>query len=289
MSDAGTDVSRGSLPRKRKGWRMRTVLGWALVSIVLLVTLTGELFAPYSPIEFTNMAFQPPGSQNWLGTDEFGRDVLSRLIAGLQPTLLVALMAAAVGVSLAVLTGVSAGYFRGYVDEILMRAMDVLMSFPNLILAMLLVVMLGSNTPTLVVAIGIVIWPRSARIIRSLSADISQREFIASARARGESLGYILWREILPNIWAIVVVDFSLRVTTGILIASSLAYLGIGYQAPSPAWGLMVRSGQQYIQFAPWLAIIPAVAIALLSIGVVWLGELVRKRLSNIGSGSNHA
>ncbi len=289
MPDTRPDTAGGGALRKGGRWRIRTILGWALVLILLTVTLTGDLFAPYSPTEFSSMAFQPPGPANWLGTDEFGRDIFSRIVAGLQPTLLVALVAAAIGVALAVLTGVSAGYFRGYVDEILMRAMDVLMSFPNLILAMLLVVMLGSNTPTLVIAIGIVIWPRSARIIRSLSADISQREFIASARVRGESLGYILWREILPNIWGIVVVDFSLRVTTGILISASLAYLGIGYQAPSPAWGLMVRSGQQYIQFAPWLAIVPAAAIALLSIGVVWVGELLRKQLSNVGSGRSHA
>src|SRR5690606_12349535 len=130
---------------------------------------------------------------------------------------------------------------------------DVLMSFPALMLAMLVVVALGSDSGTVVVALAIVMWPRSARIVRSVTQNVASSEFVQAAIARGESLRYILFSEIVPNIATVVVVDLSLRMTTGLLLAASLAYLGIGVQAPTPAWGLMVYEGQSFIQVAPRL------------------------------------
>jgi peptide/nickel transport system permease protein len=255
----------------------------SLVFTLLVVGLIacGTMIAPHSATEFDPLhALQPPSAAFPFGTDEFGRDVFSRVLAGAQPTLLLALAAAAAGVFLGTVTGLVAGYRAGVVDEVIMRAMDALMSFPGLILAMLVIVMLGPAAINVVTAIALVFWPRSARLVRSVVVDLTGREFIDAARSRGESTVFILVREVLPNVLPIIVVDFSLRVTGGILLAAALAYLGIGVNPPIPAWGLMVRDGQQYIELAPWLVIFPCVAIAIVSVGTVLVGERLRHRLA---------
>src|SRR5262249_44266613 len=160
------------------------------------------------------------------------------------------------------------------------RLMDVLMSFPGLILAMLVVVMLGPAPLNVIAAIGIVFWPRSARLVRSVVMDLARREFIDAARSRGESWAFIVFRELLPNVRMIIAVDFSLRITSAILLSASLAYLGIGVTPPTPAWGLMVRDGQQFIEIAPWLVIFPCAAIAIASIGTMLTGEWLRRSVA---------
>jgi peptide/nickel transport system permease protein len=222
---------------------------------------------------------QPPSQSFPFGTDEFGRDVFSRIIIGARPTLFLAISAAALGVLLGATTGLVAGSAGGVLDEALMRSMDVLMSFPGLILAMLVVVMMGPSAVNVIAAIGVVFWPRSARLVRSVVVDLVQREFIAAARSRGESKLFIITRELLPNVLMIIVVDFSLRVTAAILLAASLAYLGIGVTPPTPAWGLMVRDGQQFIELAPWLVIFPCAAVAIVSVGTMLVGERLRRSI----------
>lgn len=250
------------------------------LSVIGLIAF-GALIAPHSATEFDPLhSLQPPSLQFPFGTDEFGRDVFSRVLTGAQPTLLLALAAAGCGVFLGTVTGLIAGYRAGVVDEVIMRAMDALMSFPGLILAMLVIVMLGPAPINVVTAIALVFWPRSARLVRSVVVDLTGRDFIDAARSRGESTSFILVRELLPNVLPIIVVDLSLRVTGGILLAAALAYLGIGVNPPTPAWGLMVRDGQQFIELAPWLVIFPCVAIAVVSIGTVLVGERLRHMLA---------
>jgi peptide/nickel transport system permease protein len=257
------------------------IVAWLFVALVLAAILAGSAIAPHSATAFDPLhALEPPSAAFPFGTDEFGRDVFSRVLAGARPTLLLALAAAALGVLLGTTTGLAAGYLSGPVDETVMRAMDALMSFPGLILAMLVVVMLGSSPPVVVAAIGLVFWPRSARLVRSVVVGLAQREFIEAARSRGETSFFILVQELLPNVLAIVAVDFSLRVTAGILLAASLAYLGIGVTPPTPAWGLMVRDGQQFIELAPWLVVFPCAAIGLVSVGTVLVGERLRHALA---------
>ncbi len=246
--------------------------------LVLVAILLGPSLAPFSPVEFDPVhALLPPNFTYLFGTDEFGRDVFSRVLCGARPTLLLALASAITGVVLGTTTGLVAGYAGGVVDEALMRIMDALMSFPALILAMLVVVMLGADPVNVVFALGIVFWPRSARLVRSVVVDLARREFIEAARSRGEAWPYILARELLPNVRMFIVVDFSLRTTYAILLSASLAYLGIGVAPPTPAWGLMVRDGQQFLEIAPWLVIFPCLAVALTAIGTMLVGERLRR------------
>lgn len=280
MATAGP-ASTAAAPRRarRRGAGLLLAGGVFPLGILLLVVF-GPLVAPHSPTGFDPAnILQEPALAFPFGTDEFGRDLLSRLLWGARPTLLLALACASLGVLLGAPTGLAAGYFGGRIDEALMRAMDVLMSFPALILAMLIVVMLGPSMLNVVLAIGVVFWPRSARLVRSVAQELARREFVDAARARGERVPYILAREILPNIAGIVVVDFSLRLASAILLTASLSYLGIGVSPPTPAWGLMVKEGQQFLQIAPWLVIFPCLAIAVVSVGAVLTGDRLRRAL----------
>ncbi|MGY6251070.1 ABC transporter permease [Bosea thiooxidans] len=253
----------------------------AFVCMVAALILFGAAIAPYDPLVFNPLhPLEAPSMAFPFGTDEFGRDVLSRVLSGARPTLLVALAAAAVGVALGATTGLMAGYISGITDEVVMRVMDALMSFPGLILAMLVVVMLGPAPINVVSAIALVFWPRSARLVRSVVVDLAKKEFVDAARSRGEGDVFIVFRELLPNVLALLMVDFSLRVTAAILVAASLAYLGVGVSPPTPAWGLMVKDGQPLIEIAPWLVIFPCAAIAIASIGAVLVGERLRHALA---------
>jgi len=255
-------------------------LVWLYLVFILVLLVAGPWLAPYSPTAFNPQAIlQPPGWPHIFGTDEFGRDVFSRVLTGAQSTLSLAIGAAVLGVALGTPTGLLAGYVGGVVDEVLMRFMDVLMAFPALILSMLIIVMLGANPFIVIVAIGIVFWPRSARLVRSVTLDLATREFVEGAVARGEGRTFILFRELLPNIMHIVIVDLSLRIASAILLTASLSYLGVGVSPPTPAWGLMVREGQQFFQLAVWLVIFPCAAIGVVSIFTVLAGDIVRKKL----------
>lgn len=265
------------------GFRTRLGDGGVLLFPALLLFLVafGPLVTPFSPTDFDPpSALRAPGEGFLLGTDEFGRDLFSRIVAGAQPTLLPALASTFIGILLGTVTGLAAGYFGGRRDEIIMRVMDVLLSFPALILAMLIIVTLGANMVTLVLAIGFVFWPRSARLIRSMALELARHEFVDAARARGEGALHIMFREMLPNMWGMIIVDFTLRFASAVLLVASLSYLGIGVSPPTPAWGLLVKEGQPLLQMAPWVVVFPCLAIAVVSVGSVAFGEVVRRRLT---------
>jgi peptide/nickel transport system permease protein len=270
----------------RKACEPGTLAACLFVLVTLGAIVAGPWIVPFSIVEFhPEHVLEGPSLAFPFGTDEFGRDVFSRVIAGARPTLLVALASAVAGVALGTVTGLTSGYLRGPTDELIMRVMDALMSFPGLVLAMLVVVVLGPSAINVVVALTLVFWPRSARLVRSVVMEIGSRAFVQAARSRGESVPYILLRELLPNVWMIVSIDLSLRVTSAILLAAALAYLGIGVTAPTPAWGLMVHDGQPFMQIAPWLIVFPCVAIAGTSVGTVLLGERLRRTASIPGGG----
>jgi peptide/nickel transport system permease protein len=253
-------------------------VGLAIVVLaVFAMLLAPDWISPFSPTEFNPTAsLMPPGKEYIFGTDEFGRDVFSRIVHGARPTLIVAFTGAFIGVLLGTLTGLLAGCAGGRADELIMRFMDALMSFPTLILATLIVVMLGPNPVNVVAALAVVFWPRSARIVRAVAMDVTHRAFIEAAWVRGESHLYILFREMLPSVLNVAVIDLSLRITYATMLSASLSYLGVGVHPPTPAWGLMVKEGQQFIQFANWLVVVPCVTIAIVAVTCVLLGERLR-------------
>jgi peptide/nickel transport system permease protein len=218
-----------------------------------------------------------PSLKFLLGTDEFGRDILSRVMAGARSIIIVSVSAAALGIFLGTVVGMASGYKGGKTDEVVMRIMDGVMSFPSLLLALLVLSMLGSNQVNIVATIGVVFMPRVARVMRSATLALKDLEFVQNARLRGESSLYIIFREILPNAVPVLGVEASVRLSYAILIAASLGFLGLGVQPPSSDWGVMISESQKFIVQAPWVALVPAGAVATLVVGVNLLADGLRQ------------
>ena len=213
------------------------------------------------------------------GTDEYGRDVLSRTLYGGRLSLFLGIAATGIGLAGGVPIGLLAGYRRGLLDEVLMRALDVVMSFPTLLLVLLIIAVTPPGLTKTAVAVGILFVPPIARVSRSVTLDLMTRESIIAARARGERLSYILWRELLPDTWSAIVVEGSLRVAFAILLGAVLSFLGFGVQPPSADWGLMINSSRDFIEAAPWLALAPGAAMSLTVIAVSIVGDGLREYL----------
>lgn len=255
-------------------------VGGGIVATLLVIALLAPLIAPY-PFDAMNIParLSPPGPEHWLGTDEYGRDVLSRMMYGAQLSLLMGVAATAITMCIGVPLGLIAGYHLGWIDSVLMRAMDVLMSFPPIMLGLLVLAVTEPALWKTIVAVGIVYIPVVVRLTRSVTLDLVHEEFVEAARARGEGTAYILMREILPNAWPPIVVEASLRVTFAILLAAALSFLGMGAQPPSSDWGLMIAEARPFIDRAPWIALGPGLAMCLTVIGVNLFGDGLREAL----------
>lgn len=265
------------------------LVGSIIMSVYVLAALVGPYVAPYSATElnFANLT-QGPTLSHPFGTDHFGRDIFSRVLVGARRTLLMAVAATSVGVTCGVVLGLIAGYYGKWVDEITMRIVDGLMSFPSLLLALLIVTTLGSSGWTVLLAIGVVFTPRVARIVRSATLAVRGQEFVEAARLRGESGLYIIFREVLPNVSAPTTVEAAIRLSYAILLTTSLSFLGLGAQPPTPDWGLMVAESRDFIDQAPWMVISPALAISFLVVGANLLADGIRDAL-NYGSEGREA
>jgi peptide/nickel transport system permease protein len=243
------------------------VIGGVILLAYMLLALVGSSIAPYSPLEFHySDTLKGPSITYWLGTDQYGRDIFSRVLAGARSIVLIAFGATALGVLGGTLIGLTAGYYGGKTDEAIMRVADGVMSFPSLLLALLVLTTLGPSVGNIIVAVAITFIPRVARIIRSVALDLRTQPFVLAAQARGERAPYIITRELLPNTVSAILVESSIRVGYAILIGASLGFLGLGVQPPTPDWGLMIYEGRSMIQIAPWLVIGPAIAISILVI-----------------------
>ncbi|MFN8488916.1 MAG: ABC transporter permease [Caldilineaceae bacterium] len=251
-----------------------TVIGLVIVITYLLLALVGEWLAPYGYTEQRlNDALQPPSMRYWFGTDQFGRDILSRVIVGSRSIITLALASTALALALGMLTGVAAGYFGGWIDEILMRVTDVLLAFPALLLALLILSTLGSDLIYLIICIGVVFAPAIARVVRSMVLELRTREFVDAARMIGSSHTRIMRREILPNLLSTLLVEAAIFFGYAILVGSGLGFLGMGGQPPSPDWGLQVNDGRNFLLTAPWVALFPALAISSLVVSVNLLAD----------------
>jgi peptide/nickel transport system permease protein len=244
-----------------------TIAGLVLLVHVCVVVF-GPALARYPGTEFhMTHRLEPPSASFWFGTDQFGRDVFSRIVLGARGTLLLAVVSTLLGVALGVVVGLFTAYLGGLVDEVSMRVMDALMSLPALLLAMLILSTLGSNRLNVMLGIALVFVPRAARIVRSAALGVVGLGFVDAARARGESAGYIVLHELLPNMWTPIIVEVSIRLSYAILLATSLGFLGLGVQPPEPDWGLMTNEARNYFQSAPWLVFFPSAAISTAVIG----------------------
>ena len=260
------------------------MIGGALLVLHATLVLIGSFVTPYPFTEFhMTDALKPPSWHYWFGTDQFGRDVLSRVVYGAHGTLLLSAAATALGVGLGVAIGMTVGYRGGKLDEVVMRIMDGLLSFPSLLLAMLIMSSLGPDRINVVIAIMIVFVPRSTRVLRSVTLGLKNLEFVEAAKVRGESTFYVIARELLPNAAGPIVVEAAIRLSFAILLSTSLGFIGIGVQPPEPDWGLMVSEGRQFLQTAPWLMFFPALAISTAVIGANLFGDGIGTRLAYRG------
>jgi peptide/nickel transport system permease protein len=282
MTDA-VAASEAALPgraARAPRWPLTLIVGGAIVGVFVALALVGPWIAPYDVEAFHGLAkMKPPSADFWLGTDRYGRDVFSRVIVGARTTVTMAVAGTALGLLAGTLIGLLSGHLGGLIDEGLMRLMDIVMSFPSLLLALLVVAVLGASTANAVLSIGVVFTPRVARVVRSATLGLRGAQFVEAAVVRGESDAYIVFRELLPNLWPPIIVEGCIRLSYAVLLSVSLSYLGLGAQPPTPDWGLTVAKERAYLVLAPWTVLVPAGAIVLFIVGVNLLGDGLREWL----------
>jgi len=260
---------------------MTLIFGGGLVALFIVLAIIGPYITPYAFDEFHfKDRMVGPSSEFWLGTDRYGRDIFSRVVAGARLTVFMAGAGTLIGVSIGVLIGMFSGYTGGWMDEILMRFTDIVMSFPGLLLAMLVVAALGANELNAMISIGIVFVPKVARVVRSATLGLRHVQYVEAAQVRGESQGFIIFREVLPNIWPPIIVEACIRLSYAVLLVVSLSYLGLGAQPPAPDWGLMIAKERAFLVTAPWVVFAPAAAIVTLIISVNLMGDGMREWLA---------
>ena len=252
--------------------------GAIVVILMILMAVFADLIAPYDPEEnsFTTM-LKPPSAAFWLGTDQFGRDLLSRIIYGARTALFVGFVSAIVGSTIGLVLGVTSAYIGGRFDLIFQRVMDVFMAFPIIIMALAVVAILDSGVQNLIIAITIPFIPQCARVVRSSALALREIPFVDAARACGFSQMRIILRHMTPNVMAPYLILVTAFLGQAILLEASLSYLGLGVQEPTPAWGLMLQGGaEEYAESAPWVAIFPGLAISIGVFGFNLFGDGLR-------------
>lgn len=271
--------------RARPRLSMTARIGVAIMVFYALVAIVGPLFAPELPHEIlTSVAFAPPGEVGLLGADYLGRDLLSRMLYGARATIGLAIVSTLLGFVAGMALGFIAGETGGWIDNAICRVVDILISFPPILLALVVIAGLGSSLPVLIATVAMIHASRVARISRAIAMDIATQDFVEVARARGEGLWSILRREIWPNSIRPLGVEFGLRLTFSILLLSSLSFLGLGLQPPAADWGVMVRENLSGLFYKSWASILPAAAISSLTVGinlvVDWMARATGREIS---------
>jgi peptide/nickel transport system permease protein len=253
----------------------RTKIGLVITLLLVGIALFGSFIAPYPPDQGleNQLPFAPPSSDAWLGTDALGRDVLSRFLAGGFSVLVLSGLSTAFGVALGVVVGLVAAYSRGKIDDLLMRSMDVLLSLPQIVFALVLAATVGPALWLLVIAVGITTMPRAARVTRGAAVEVVERDYVRAAEAIGLPRRRILLSEVLPNIASPLIVETTLRMSFNIAVVAGLSFLGFGLQPPAADWGLMINENKNGLTLQPWPVLLPVIAIALLTIGTSLVGD----------------
>ncbi|OCS87013.1 nickel transporter permease [Caryophanon tenue] len=269
----------------KEGWRRFrknkiALVGAAIVAFVVFLALFGPFIAPQGVNEQDlTKRLLPPSGEHWLGTDDFGRDIFSRIILGARISIAVGFFSVIISIVVGTFLGVVAGYYGGWLDTIISRIFDILLAFPSILLAIAIVSILGPSLQNALIAIAIINIPNFGRLVRSKVLSIKQEEYIMAAKAIGMKNNRILWRHILPNSMTPVIVQGTLAIATAIIEAAALGFLGLGAQIPTPEWGKMLADARIYLLNAPWTIVFPGLAIMITVLGFNLMGDGLRDAL----------
>ena len=279
-----------SVPRSSAGlWhdaarRLRrdhaAVAGLIIILLLIIIAIAAPWITPYDPNDQSfRIKLKPPSPEHWLGTDEFGRDVLSRILVGTRVALYVGIVPVIVAMIIGVTLGLAAGYYGKSVDQVIMRLIDILLAFPWLLLAIGIMAVLGPGINNVVIAVAIVYVPAFARIVRGSVLSIKEKEYVEAARAMGQPNARIITRHVLSNAWAPIIVLATLSIGQAIIYAAGLSFIGLGTQPPNADWGVMLSSGREYLRDAPWLGFFPGLAILITVLAFNLFGDGLRDAL----------
>ena len=254
------------------------IIGLVIIAAVVVIAIFGPLFIPQSLATQMHMALRlrPPGGEHWLGTDQLGRDLLYRVLLGARTSLTIAVAAVAISITFGLPLGIVSGYVGGWLDSVLMRFVDAMLSFPALLLALTISAMLGPSVPNTIIAIGVAFTPFLARIIRGEALRVAQMPYVEAARAAGANDAAMMVRQVLPNVMPLVIVQGTISLAFAILAEAGLSFLGLGTQPPQSSWGLMIQASRDYLDIAPWTAIVPGAAVALTVLALNMSGDVLR-------------
>ena len=281
MGEKGQEksLSHFQIAWKNFGRNRTGVAGAIIVILILLVAVFSPLLAPQDPLKMTPRKLQSPSKAHLLGTDQFGRDQLSRLIYGTKTSMAVSFGAVGMAVLWGILLGLISGYYGGKIDNVIMRCLDVIFAFPLFLLALVIVAVLGPSLKNLILTIGFIYAATFARIVRGSVLSLREKEFVESARSMGARDASIIYHFIFPNILSPVIVQATFNLSTAIMIEAALSFLGLGTQPPDPAWGLMLNESRSFMEVSPSMAIFPGTAIMLAVLGFNLLGDGLRDAL----------
>jgi len=264
--------------------KISTLVGVTLMGCLVLTVLVGLVWTPYDPIAIDlDHTLSPPGGAHWLGTDEFGRDVLSRAMLGARISSTIAICVVAIAVTAGLMLGAVAGFLRGWTDRVLMALADAVLAFPGILLALALVSVMGGNLGSIILALSIAYLPSVIRVTRSAVLSIREREYIEASKVVGDGALYTLLRHVLPNALPPVIVLATSLFGWVVLSESALSFLGVGVPPPAPTWGNMLASARPYMETAPWLSLAPGICIAVALLGINLTGDGLRDWLDPRG------
>jgi peptide/nickel transport system permease protein len=282
-------VAAGSWVRRQHPWVQVLVrisrnpmgaFGLAIVVLMGLVAILAPVVAPYSPIQqHPGLELKPPSGQFWLGSDDLGRDLFSRILYGARVSFVVGIVATALGAAVGVSTGMLSGYLGGWVDSVIMRFYDALLAFPGIIIGIAVISILGPSTLNVAYALAIGGMPFFARLMRSSVLSERERDYVYAARSIGAKDGRIMFRHVLPNTLAPLLVQLSLAMGFAVLAEAGLSFLGLGTQPPDPSWGTMLNDSRAYLREAPWYGLWPGVALTILLVALNYLSDALRDAL----------
>lgn len=254
----------------------KLLIGSAMILLAVLAAVFAPVLAPADPYASSVMMLERPSASAWLGTDELGRDVLSRVIWGARPSLQIGIAGAAIAILVGTFVGLVAGYYRGLADALIVPVIDLFISLPVLVLALIVTVLLGPSLPNLIAVLGFVMWPPVARLVRGQVFAIRETTYIEAAQALGGSSLWIVRSHVLPNVGRIVASQFAVTVAFAIFTSASLSFLGLGVPPPTPDWGGLVRTGFDYLVLNPWMSLGPGAAVMFTAMGFYLVGSSVK-------------